>query len=206
MPHLELMSWIATQRRWMKNYRGKRYAVSPRQLGTPATKEASRQGANDWWTKKQAEIDGAAKQHPPVIVLIYKRAIRHHRVYAWWHRRHGNVEEAAKSEEAIEWLQQALQSDYPPFPLSAWQQDPAWEEKKGGGIVLLSIWNAREFEYDHEQQAEISAPTANTIKAHIDQYLDLYKARRKPTGNWEHGRRPPIGCGTSGHGWIRSRP
>ena len=51
MPAIELMSWIASQRRWMKNYRGRRYAVSPHQLHTAATKEASRVAANAWWTK-----------------------------------------------------------------------------------------------------------------------------------------------------------
>jgi integrase len=53
-----LMSWIGSQKRWMKMYRGHRYAISCKALGTPATKEASWQAANRWWEAKQAELDG----------------------------------------------------------------------------------------------------------------------------------------------------
>jgi hypothetical protein len=52
-----LMSWNARHRRWMKEYKGKKYAVSCRQLGVPETKEASYQAANGWWERKKAEID-----------------------------------------------------------------------------------------------------------------------------------------------------
>ncbi len=176
----ELMTWNKTDRRWHKGYFGKRYAISPRQLGTAATKEASRASANAWWTKKQKEIDeqlGKAKEHPAHIVMIYEHAIKRHRVYAWWHRRHGNVEEAAKSEQAIGWLQEALKSDDPPFPLPEWDRDPAWEEKKGGGIALLAIWNARDFEYNQEQQQETTTPRENTIRAHIDDYLAFRRTK-----------------------------
>ena len=130
-------------------------------------------------TKKQKEIDellGKAKEHPAHIVLTYEQAMKRHRVYAWWHRRHGNIEEAAKSEEAIQWLQEALKSDDPPFPLSDWERDPAWEEKQGGGIVLRGIWSAREFEFSQEQQ-ETTAPRENTIRAHIDDYLAFRRTK-----------------------------
>jgi integrase len=53
-----LMSWIGSQKRWMKMYRGHRYAISCKALGVPATKEASWQAANEWWEAKQAELDG----------------------------------------------------------------------------------------------------------------------------------------------------
>jgi hypothetical protein len=42
MALLELMTWNGKDRRWHKGYLGKRYAVSPKQLKTAATKEASR--------------------------------------------------------------------------------------------------------------------------------------------------------------------
>jgi integrase len=54
------MSWIGSQKRWMKMYRGHRYAISCKALGVPATKEASWQAANRWWEAKQAELD---RQH-----------------------------------------------------------------------------------------------------------------------------------------------
>lgn len=72
----ELMHWTK-QKRWQKRYSGKLYGVSPRQLGTPATKEASRAAANKWWEKKKAEIDAAeeAKRNmpPELIVQIIRK-------------------------------------------------------------------------------------------------------------------------------------
>jgi len=40
-------------------------------LGLNPTKEVSRQAANEWWQRKQAEIDealGVAKRHPANLV------------------------------------------------------------------------------------------------------------------------------------------
>lgn len=59
------MTWVPSRRGWMKEYQGKKYAVSCRQLNVPETKEASYQAANDWWRKKRAEIDGPATQARP---------------------------------------------------------------------------------------------------------------------------------------------
>src|SRR5262245_56615821 len=52
------MSWIGSQKRWTKMYRGHRYAISCKALGVPPRKEASWQAANRWWEAKQAELDG----------------------------------------------------------------------------------------------------------------------------------------------------
>src|SRR5581483_8807540 len=57
------MTWVPSTKRWAKNYLGKSYSVSCRQLGCQPTKEASWKKANDWWEQKQAEIDG---QHIPL--------------------------------------------------------------------------------------------------------------------------------------------
>jgi integrase len=59
MPTPELMTWVPAQKRWTKRYRGRRYYVSVRQLGTVETKEASLQAANAWWRDKQADLDVA---------------------------------------------------------------------------------------------------------------------------------------------------
>ncbi len=62
MPVPELMTWIASQKRWVKMYCGRRYYISCRQLGVkPETKEASIQAANQWWRDKQSSIDLAEK-------------------------------------------------------------------------------------------------------------------------------------------------
>ncbi len=189
MTALELMTWNPTDKRWHKGYRGKRYAVSPKQLKTARTKEASRQSANEWWERKQREIDealGEAKQHPAHIVLMYEHAIKRHKVYAWWHRKYGSIEEATKSEQAVEWLQEALKSDDPPLLTDPWNRDPAWEEKKGGGIALLAMWNTREFEYQQEQQVETAAPREDTI-------------RRISTSTWRPSRLLPPARANWGH-------
>ena len=60
MPIPELMTWVPTQRRWTKMYRGRRFYVSARQLGAAETKEDSLHAANQWWRDKQAELDYAA--------------------------------------------------------------------------------------------------------------------------------------------------
>ena len=59
MPRLLLMSWEKSRRRWTKMYKGQRYTVAPSVLGAPPTLEGSHQQANEWWRRKQAEIDGA---------------------------------------------------------------------------------------------------------------------------------------------------
>jgi integrase len=70
------MSWEPTRRRWWKQYRGRRYLVSCRQLGAiRETKEDSYQLANLWWQAKKTEIDG---QHPNAA-----RILEQHRRIQW---------------------------------------------------------------------------------------------------------------------------
>jgi hypothetical protein len=178
MATLELMTWNKTDRRWHKGYRGTRYAVSPRQLKCEPTKEASRVAANDWWTKKQAEIDealGKAKQHPAHIVRDYESAQYNHRLYAKWQRKYGDVELAEKSEAIMEWLHQGLRSDNPPYPLEPWQSDPlheAWMSEQGFGM-----WIERLNQIYREEREEKAVPRENTIRAHIDDYLAFRRAK-----------------------------
>ncbi len=179
MALLELMTWNTADKRWHKGYRGRRYAVSPRQLKTATNKEASRQAANQWWERKRKQIDeqlGKAKEHPAGLVKRYDLAIRNHRVYAWWNRREGNLAEAAKSDQAVEFLQEALKQDDPPIP-KHWDFDPAWEEKRECGSAAIAMWTERLCEWEREQQAETTAPKENTIRAHIDDYIALKRTQ-----------------------------
>ncbi len=66
MPIPEYMSWVPSRRRWTRMHNGKRFWVSCKALGVPATKEASVQAANAWWTAKQAELDTANRPAPRV--------------------------------------------------------------------------------------------------------------------------------------------
>jgi hypothetical protein len=58
MPRLVEMTWVRSMKRWSKMYRGVRYLISCRQLGTAETEEASVAAANEWWRAKKAEVDG----------------------------------------------------------------------------------------------------------------------------------------------------
>ena len=183
MPALELMTWVPDQKRWMKWYKGKMYARSPRQLGTEATKEASRAAANDWWEKKQAKIDealGTPKKHPANVTKHYQEAIENQRLHAKWLRRYGDTpdapEKAAESEAIIEWLRDALNLDTPPYPLKPEQHNPVI------GLTVLNHheyvrWRERFAQIRREEKAETAPPPENTIRAHIDDYLAFRRGK-----------------------------
>jgi hypothetical protein len=59
------MTWIRSQKRWTKMYKGTRYYVSTRELGMPATEADSLLAANRWWEAKRAEIDGGRAAPAP---------------------------------------------------------------------------------------------------------------------------------------------
>jgi integrase len=67
MPYLEEMTWVKSRKRWTRMANGKRYWVSCKALGTPDNREDSREAANLWWRKKQAELDGVATVVPGTL-------------------------------------------------------------------------------------------------------------------------------------------
>lgn len=184
MPAEELMGWNKTQRRWYKRYRGKLYFVSPRQLHTEPTKEASRQAANRWWANKQDGIDeqlGKAKEHPPHVVDAYQTGVANHRAYAKWHRRHdGDIEEAERCDAVADWLEAALKTDDPPYPLTREQLDPL--TKYINNHSEWCIWVDRMRQQRMEEKDESAVPAENTIRAHIDDYLALVNASAHAKG------------------------
>ena len=186
MPEVELMGWNTRQRRWFKKYKGKVFAVSPKQLGTEPTKAASRKAANDWWEKKQAQIDATlnARKHPSELVWHYEKAIENHRIYAKWYRNFdasGDLEKAEKSEAAIEILQEALRSDAPPFPLSNAMFDPAYEERLD--TTLDALWWERRLQVLKSERQSESVAVENTIRGHIDQYLEFRQSKTQTGKN-----------------------
>src|SRR5216683_5833726 len=64
------MTWIASRLRWMKMYKGVRYVISCKALGVAENKEGSYLAANEWWTKKRAEIDGVKATLPNPIIAV----------------------------------------------------------------------------------------------------------------------------------------
>src|SRR5688572_3586899 len=64
MPRLVHMTWVASQKRWTKAYKGTRYYVSAKELGCPPTMVESLLAANAWWERKRAEVDGGRQPDP----------------------------------------------------------------------------------------------------------------------------------------------
>ena len=176
-----LMYWVGSQKRWLKEYRGRSYSVSCRQLHCPPTKEASRRSANDWWLTKQGEINtalGEAKRHPAHIVEHYQAAIENHRLFSKWHRRYGDPAKAEQGEALIEFLNAALNEDDPPYPLPPERQKPIDLMMEVLGEDWL-IWQERFAQIQREEKAEVAVPKENTVRGHIDDYLTSAKARYK---------------------------
>ena len=104
MPASFLMSWEPTRRRWWKQYRGRRYLVSCRQLGTRETKEASYQAANSWWLSKKIEIDG---QHPNAhLIREQERRLE-------WSELHGRTDLVRELRDRIAQLEKDTGSSEP---------------------------------------------------------------------------------------------
>lgn len=178
------MNWNRKEKRWRIQYRGKKYAVSPRQLNTPYSEEASRPAAREWWKKKQKEIDdvlGTPKQHSVKVYGQYQHAIAQWALYAKWNRLNNDVPEANRAETQIAFLQEQLKRDAPIFPLPKRLDDPLW------GLVRDMAPDEeadfRLFWFDRfrtvrllEKEEEVVS-RENTIVGHIDAYLDLRKAQ-----------------------------
>ncbi len=65
-----LMSWVEGQRRWTKQFKGKTYSISARQLGVTESKEGSWFRANEWWRTKQAELEAQNAIRDPANSLL----------------------------------------------------------------------------------------------------------------------------------------
>ncbi len=201
MASLCLMYWTPKQKRWMKEYRGKTYSVSCRQLKCPPTKEESRQFANSWWEKKQEEIDralGEAKKHPPKVARYYSETIENWRMFGKWNRKYGDTTEAQRADAMIEWLNEALKSDNPPYPLTKLQEMPLWKDERDLDLddveAFQVMWMERFAHIYKEEQAEQATPAENTIQAHAQDYLSLKKAQA--------GNKKKIGTYFSAKQWL----
>jgi len=64
----DLMTWVESQKRWMKSYKGKTYSVSPKQLGlVDGTEAETRHAAALWWEEKRRQIDGCEAVEPSEV-------------------------------------------------------------------------------------------------------------------------------------------
>jgi integrase len=191
------MTWNAKDKRWHKGYRGKRYAVSPNQLGTYKSKEASREAMKQWWKTKQDEIDkaiGEAK-HPNNLLWAYNNAKQQWRLLAKWQRRYGaegqwgnpsGIEQAEKCEKMVDYLDTLLKTSDPPFPLPKQLYDPLLEYVEGLNseeeATHRLIWYDRMQLIMKDDELETAPPKEKTIRAYIDKYLELKKTQAQASG------------------------
>lgn len=94
MPRNSVMSWEGEPHcRWVKMFKGSRYKVTCNELGTPRTKEASYQAANEWWQKTLATIAPTAK---------LPRAIVNQEGIRDWYLQNGDNELAIKQQSLVD--------------------------------------------------------------------------------------------------------
>lgn len=134
MPASFLMSWEPTRKRWWKQYRGRRYLVSCRQLGTRETKEASYQAANAWWLAKRIEIDG---QHPNADrILGQKRRLE-------WSQLHGRTDLVRELTDRIEQLEKDTGSSEPATYLNPLSHLRTKEGEESYQVLVESLRNIK---------------------------------------------------------------
>lgn len=168
------MSWNAVQRRWFKNYQGKMYAVSPRQLGCEPNKGDSRPAANEWWEKKLLEIGDKPKPpRLPDVSQYMRRLLQESILIDVPTFEEGDDPGADRFNEAIERLLQNI--DQQPFELDV--STPANQPLKlkvGKKIVSLP--------------SEDDFGNIKTIDAAIKVFLDRKQAQvhggQRAVGRW----------------------
>ena len=86
----------------------------------------------------------------------------------------------------IDWLRAALASDTPPFPLTAVQEDPRhrpWRDMSPEDAAAADlIWMDRFRTVGKLSRTAAPVPVENTIRSHVDQYLELKKAQAQAKG------------------------
>jgi hypothetical protein len=73
MPRKYLMSWEdPPKKRWVEMYKGVRYHITCDELGAMVfTQEGSAKLANQWWKRKQVEIDGPLRS--PRCSMLWRK-------------------------------------------------------------------------------------------------------------------------------------
>jgi integrase len=76
------MAWVESRKGWMKQFRGKKYAVSCKQLRESGyalasnTKDGSRAAANSWWDQKETElVKQEVAEGPPPLTPLQETAL-----------------------------------------------------------------------------------------------------------------------------------
>ena len=183
MALLELMSWSKADKRWHKGCKGRRYAVSPKQLDCPPSREHSRESANTWWLAKQDELATLAPPKPNE--RQYKRAIDIRKRMAQWFREHATPHDPLMGAELAEQtksqyqdamahqeaeanrLENILSNEDNPPPLTR-EDEPMYGISEQG----RAVWHDR-FAHD----AKDPAPKERSIGYWVERWVESQRAR-----------------------------
>jgi hypothetical protein len=143
----------------MKEYKGKKYAVSCRQLNCPETKEASYPQANRWWAAKKAEIDG----YVPAPVLPGSPAAVGALLQTWAGQAFDTPEQAAAA--LLDFMNHFKDKPLPPVVVQAALGAERVEQLERGAANLLEApqpppdraLNAQVDRWVQTQQAQVAA-------------------------------------------------
>jgi hypothetical protein len=159
MARVYSMSWVPGRRGWMKEYKGKKYAVSCRQLQAPETKEGSYQAANAWWAQKKAELGG----HVPAPTLPGSPAAVGALLQAWAGQAFNTPEEAAAA--LLDFMNHFRDKPLPPVMVQAAIGPETVAQLEAGADRLLEgpkpppdrALNAQVDRWVATQQAQVAA-------------------------------------------------
>ena len=129
-----------------------------------------------------------ARKHPAYLIDHYERAIEQWRLFAKWHRRYGEADKADKAETMVDYLQEQLKDDAPPYPLPPEQQKPIdmmyaiTEDNGKKDYEDPTVWHERLKQLKRESKPRPVPQKEDTIRAHCDDYLAIKKAQADAKG------------------------
>jgi integrase len=138
-------------------YKGKLYFVTCRELGVPASKEASYQAANAWWRLKQVELDAVKPRH------FHEESLKEMERRIAWERSRGDSELVRQLSNTTQTIREDAVGEYDLDILVYPSQ------------VATAVWEERLSESSGQNQTTAT----KTIKEHIDRYLQLEMARHR---------------------------
>ena len=143
-----IMTWDKSKARWKKLHHGKWYRVTCTDLDCEPTKEDSYRAANEWWRRKQAELD--RHPHAGAMEMLDTRID--------WAKGHGMPEEAASLAETKQMLREDREGDLPSLMFVTPTE------------AVSHVWNDR-------LSRRQPAPPDRTLQALSARFLELSEAR-----------------------------
>jgi integrase len=174
------MTWDKPKLRWRKMYRGKIHLVTCHALGVPPTKEQSWQAANEWWSRRRAEVDADRPPHPHQDALEEMARRRD------WARAHGDDGTASEITSEIETVSSG--ESVPRKALwTTWEDvasDRLWADRlgRGGGkvpgakLVGVQVGRYLEVERDRVKAGLLSASEHDIIRRCVEHFRDFLGA------------------------------